>query len=62
MTTMIEVYKGHQLTAIEQPDGRWMVEIVEVGGGGKPFLTQAHREQSDAMASARRLLESGFGA
>jgi hypothetical protein len=58
MTTRMDVYKGYELKAIEQPDGRWMVEMVEVGGGGKPFLTQTHREQADAMASARRIIDN----
>jgi hypothetical protein len=53
------IYKGFQLTAVEQPDGRWMVEVVPTCGGGKPFFTQIYRERAGAMASARRMLDNG---
>jgi hypothetical protein len=33
MTTLIEVYNGHQLTAVEQPQGGWAAKIVAAGGG-----------------------------
>ena len=39
MPTTMEIYKHFALTAIEQPDARWMVELVRVGGGGKPSLS-----------------------
>jgi len=53
------IYKGFQLTAVEQPDGRWTVEVVPIGGGGKSFFTQPYRERAGAMASARRMLDNG---
>jgi hypothetical protein len=62
MTTMIEVYKGHQLTAVEQRPSGWAVEIVPIGGGGKPWLTQTAADQDRAMASARRMLDNGVRA
>lgn len=60
MPTTIEVYKGHQLTVVPQPGERFLVEIVPIGGGGKPFLTQDAFTPADALAKARRLLDSGF--
>jgi hypothetical protein len=36
-----------------------MVEIVEAGGGGKPFLTQPFGEKNEAIAAARRMLDRG---
>jgi hypothetical protein len=59
MATEIQVYRGHQLTAVEQPDGHWAVELVPTGGGGRPFLTQIYQTQSAAMASARTMLDNG---
>lgn len=61
MTTWSEVYKGFYLTAVEQPNGGWMVEVVKAGGGGKPHLTQPYREQSDAIASAHRMVDNACG-
>jgi hypothetical protein len=55
------IYREFQLTAVEQPDGQWIVEAVPVDGGGKPFLTQVFRERAGAMASARRMLDNGEG-
>jgi hypothetical protein len=59
MTTMIVVYKGHQMTAVEQPQGGWAAEIASVGGGGKPWLIMVWPERSDAMAAARRMIDNG---
>jgi hypothetical protein len=58
MPTRIEVYRGHQLKAIEQPNGMWMVEIVPIGGGGREAMTQPYALQDDAMAAARRTLDN----
>ncbi len=58
MTTMIEDYKGHQLTAVEQPQGGWVAQLVTVGGFGK-LLTMALPTQSEAMAAARRTIDNG---
>lgn len=59
MTTRIEVYKDHELKAVEQPQGGWAAEIVPIGGGGKSWLTTEWPEQSDAMAAARRMIDNG---
>ena len=60
MTTRIEIYRGHQLTGVKQPNGNWMVEMVPVVGVAKPFLTEAHHDQDQAFAAARQLLDTGF--
>ena len=59
MPTTMEIYKHFALTAIEQPDGRWMVELVRAGGGGKPSLTLPWRTKDQAMDAARRTVDNG---
>jgi hypothetical protein len=60
MTTTTEVYKGSQLTAIRQPNGLWMVEVVPVGGGGKSLMTGTFPDMKAAIAAARRIVDSGI--
>lgn len=59
MTMVVEVYKGFQLTVVEQPAGRFFVDITPIGGGGRTVATQAHGNASDALASARLIIDRG---
>jgi hypothetical protein len=52
------VYRNFQLVAIEQPSGRYRVEISSKGGGGEPVLTNEFRDVSGAIASARNIIDN----
>lgn len=52
-------YKSHTLTAVQQPNGAWVVEIAAVPGG-KTLVTPAHSDLSEAMATAKRILDNGI--
>jgi hypothetical protein len=59
MPTTMEIYRNFALTAIELPDGRWLVELVRAGGAGKPFLTLPWHGKDRAMDAARRTVDNG---
>ena len=58
MERSIAIYRNFQLVAIEQPSGRYRVEISPKAGGGEPVLTSEFREVSDAIASARNIIDN----
>ena len=59
MPTEVEVYKGFQLTVVPLPNGTFCVEITPTGGTDRSVRTQAHREASGAIASARLTIDRG---
>jgi hypothetical protein len=58
-TRMQMIYKDHQLKAFKEPHGGWAVEIVPVGEGGRTWSTQVWKGRSEALASARRIIDNG---
>jgi hypothetical protein len=53
----MKVYEGFQLTVIELPNGSFCVDIMPIGGVGRSVRTQAHRDASAALASARLTID-----
>lgn len=57
MRTTMEEYRGFMLTVVPQRNGRFQIDVVPVGGGGKVWATELHDTPARALEMAKLTID-----